>query len=129
MKDAVGKVVKIISHLLTELPAQYKYKIIFMERDLDEVLMSQQKMLVRDGKAKEGTINLKLVNAFKQNLERIKNWAPKQQHVEIVYVSHKNMINNPMEELRKVRDFLGADLNIDEMAKVVDKSLHREKVH
>ncbi len=128
MKDAMGKVVKIISHLLTELPAQYHYKIIFMERDLDEVLMSQHKMLVRDGKAKEGAINLKLVNAFKQNLERIKNWAPKQSHVEIVYISHKNVINHPIEELKKLRDFLGADLNIDEMAKVVDKSLHREKI-
>lgn len=128
LKEATGKAVKIISHLLMELPAQYHYKIIFMERDLDEVLMSQHKMLIRDGKAKEGTINLKLVNAFKQNLERIKIWAPKQSHVEILYVSHKNMVNNPKEELKKVNQFLGNNLDIDAMAKVVDKSLHREKV-
>ncbi len=128
LKDATGKAIKIISHLLMELPAQYQYKIIFMERDLDEVLMSQHKMLIRDGKAKDGAINLKLVNAFKQNLERIKIWAPKQSHVEIIYVSHKNMINNPMEELKKVNQFLGNNLDIEAMAKVVDKSLHREKV-
>lgn len=128
LKDATGKAIKVISHLLFELPAQYQYKIIFMERDLDEVLMSQHKMLIREGKAKEGAINLKLVNAFKQNLERIKIWAPKQSHVEILYVSHKNMINNPMEELKKVNQFLGNNLDIEAMAKVVDKSLYREKV-
>jgi len=128
LKDATGKVVKIISHLLFELPAQFHYKIIFMERDLDEVLMSQHRMLVRDGKAREDAMNLKLVNAFKQNLERIKIWAPKQQHVEIHYVSHKNMINNPVEELKKLNAFLGLELDTAEMAKVVDKSLHREKV-
>jgi predicted AlkP superfamily phosphohydrolase/phosphomutase/Tfp pilus assembly protein PilF len=128
LPEAMGKAVKVISHLLFELPAKYKYKIIFMERDVNEVLMSQHKMLVRDGKAKDATINLKLVSAFKQNLEKVKSWAPRQEYVEIIYVSHANLISNPTEELQKINQFLGGSLNIEAMAAVVDKSLHREKV-
>ena len=127
LKEAKGKAVKIVSHLLFELPANYKYKIIFMERNLDEVLMSQHKMLVRDGKAKDHTINLKLAANFQQNLERVKSWGERMEHVEILYVSHANMIAHPEEEIKKVNAFLGNSLNSDAMIKVVDKSLHREK--
>ncbi len=127
MKDAMGKVVKVISQLIFELPANYRYKIIFMERDLDEVIQSQHKMLIRDGKAKEDSINIRVVNAFKQNLERIHTWVPKQQNMEIIFVSHRNLINNPVEELKKVNDFLGGTLDTKAMATVVDKNLHREK--
>ena len=35
MVEADGKAIKIISHLLFELPARFRYKILFMERDLD----------------------------------------------------------------------------------------------
>ena len=47
--------------------------------------------------------------------------------MEILFVSHRNLINNPKEELKKVNAFLGGTLDIDAMAAVVDKSLHREK--
>ena len=53
LEEAKGKVVKVISHLLFELPARYNYKVVFMERDLNEVLMSQHRMLVRNGKPRK----------------------------------------------------------------------------
>ena len=40
---ARGKVVKVISYLLEFLPADLNYDIIFMERDIHEVLASQKK--------------------------------------------------------------------------------------
>lgn len=98
-----------------------------MERDLDEVIQSQHKMLVRDGKAKEDALNIRVLNVFKQNLERIHTWVPKQSNMEIIFISHRDMINNPKAELLKVNAFLGNTLQVDEMVKVVDKNLHREK--
>ena len=47
LDDARGKGVKIISTLLRELPAHYNYKVVFMRRDLSEILASQAKMLAR----------------------------------------------------------------------------------
>ena len=43
--DAPGKVVKVISYLLEFLPADLTYDIIFMDREIPEILASQKKML------------------------------------------------------------------------------------
>ncbi|MEZ5012828.1 MAG: alkaline phosphatase family protein [Chitinophagales bacterium] len=128
VRDAQGKAVKVISQLLFELPANYQYKIIFMERNIDEVMQSQHRMLVRDGKAKEGTMNLRLANAFKLNLEKVQNWLPKQENIEVIYVNHGDLINDPIPQLQKINALLGGDLDIQAMSSVVDKKLHREKV-
>jgi hypothetical protein len=45
-----GKAFKMVSQLLYDLPAQEQYHVIFMERDLDEMLASQEKMLQRLGR-------------------------------------------------------------------------------
>src|SRR5690348_9725375 len=45
-----GKAFKMISQLLYDLPSSEKYRIIFMERDMDEMLVSQEKMLERLGR-------------------------------------------------------------------------------
>lgn len=127
MVEADGKAIKIISHLLFELPARFRYKILFMERDLDEVLMSQHKMLVRNGKAKEGTINLKLAGPFRQNLERVKSWVPQQKNISILHVSHAALMADGAEEIERINQFLGGHLDTAAMATVIDRSLHREK--
>lgn len=77
---------------------------------------------------KEPTVNLKLMQAFKLNLTRVKAWAPMQSNVKILYVSHNNLIQNPKAELEKINAFMGGKLDINAMASVVDKNLYREKV-
>lgn len=47
---AKGKVVKIISELLKNLPPDYQYKAIFMRRNLAEILAFQRQMLIRRGR-------------------------------------------------------------------------------
>src|SRR5262245_34269287 len=49
LAEAEGKVVKVISALLTQLPATHQYRVIFMQRKLAEVLASQRKMLIHRG--------------------------------------------------------------------------------
>jgi len=48
IKKTKGKAVKVISHLLPYLPEKFEYKLIFMKRNIDEVIRSQQKMLGKD---------------------------------------------------------------------------------
>src|SRR5450432_3057856 len=45
--SAVGKAVKIIHLLLYDLPPNRNYRVIFMRRNIEEVLISQRKMLQR----------------------------------------------------------------------------------
>lgn len=48
LPDMCGKAFKMVSQLLYELPANHRYRIIFMERDMDEMLLSQEKMLAAE---------------------------------------------------------------------------------
>src|SRR5262245_57703089 len=50
VKLAVGKAVKVVYRLLYDLPAGFRYRVLFMQRDMAEVLASQRKMLERAGK-------------------------------------------------------------------------------
>src|SRR5262245_57688671 len=45
-----GKAFKMVSQLLYDLPPEEQYRILFMERDLEEMLLSQEKMLERLGR-------------------------------------------------------------------------------
>ncbi|MCA1601952.1 MAG: sulfotransferase [Acidobacteria bacterium] len=53
--DARGKAVKVISALLDTLPQSYRYKVIFMNRNLAEVIASQNKMRARKGDHSESS--------------------------------------------------------------------------
>ena len=52
--DARGYAVKIVAPLLPALPEGHDYRVVWMNRDLDEVLASQQRMLERSGGAADG---------------------------------------------------------------------------
>ena len=49
VREARGKALKVISHLIKELPDDNSYRIIFVRRDLQEVIASQNIMLSRRG--------------------------------------------------------------------------------
>ncbi|MBL0118789.1 MAG: alkaline phosphatase family protein [Saprospiraceae bacterium] len=128
LPEAKGKVVKIIAQLLSHLPANYHYQVIFMERDVLEVIASQQKMLVRDGKrVNEDTLQLQLVNQYTQTVDKVKEWAENQPNVDIIFLSHQEVVKNPFLKAMLVNDFLGGQLPVEKMASAVDKNLYREK--
>ncbi len=71
-----GKAFKMVSQLLYHLPATERYRIVFMERDLDEVLASQEKMLARLGRA--AATRADIAQAYTLHLTRLKSWLEEQ---------------------------------------------------
>lgn len=124
MNEADGKLVKIIAQLLQFLPSTFNYKVIFMERDMTEVLKSQQKMLGKDTTVFPSAI----AQTFSRQLESTKSWLEGQPNIEVLYVNYKDVINNAMETAEEVNSFLDTDLEILKMAEAVDKDLYRNKV-
>ena len=49
IQESRGKVLKVISFLLKDLPEDNYYKVIFMRRNLEEIMASQNKMIDRLG--------------------------------------------------------------------------------
>ena len=126
LKDTYGKSIKVISMLLSDLPKDHTYKVIFMKRELKEIIASQNIMLQR--REREDVSKLdenKIGEAFEKHAHAIEKWLKKQVNMDIIYMNYNDMINNARENVSIVTDFLGNDLNMKKMIEVVDKNLYR----
>lgn len=124
---AKGKVVKIVTGLITFLPADFNYRVIFMQRDLKEILSSQKKMLGRLGKGDDNIPDDRMEKIYQEHLKQVNAWIAKQPNIEVLYVNYNTMVGDPTESLNKIRAFLGEDMNLETMANIVDKKLYRER--
>lgn len=127
LPDAVGKVVKIVTGLIAYLPPDYHYKVVFMQRDLHEVLSSQKKMLGRLGKGDDNIPDDKMAKTYEDHVRQVKAWLVRQANIEVLYVNYNTMIADATESLQKVNTFLGGALDVQKMASVVDRELYRER--
>lgn len=123
--EAQGKGMKVIAQLLKSLPKEYDYKVIFMRRDMSEILRSQQIMLGRD----PNEFPMAIANSFQKELEFIKSWEKTEAGVSIEYVDYSETIKNPEAIAKQVNAFLGGDLDEEKMAHVIDPNLYRNKVN
>jgi hypothetical protein len=125
--DAVGKVIKMVYRLLYDLPGDYKYRVVFMRRNIEEILVSQDKMLERSGQKGADISNEKLAELFKTDLEKVDKWIAEQDNFSVISVNYKQMIESPEDECQRVNNFLSGILDVDKMLSVVDPSLYRNR--
>lgn len=125
--EAGGKVVKIVTGLIMSLPSDARFKVIFMQRAMKEVLSSQKKMLGRLGKEDDKVEDEKMKKIYQEHLKQVNAWISKQPNIEVLYVNYNTMLGSPLESLQKVNEFLGGDMDVNIMAGVVDKELYRER--
>lgn len=127
LKDAPGRVVKMVYRLLYDLPADYQYRVVFTQRDLKEVLASQNKMLQRSGKSGGGITDEQMEALFTAELAKCEKWLTEQPNFNVLYINHRDMINDGPTQVQKINDFLDGGLDTDAMAAVVDPSLYRNR--
>jgi len=111
------KVIKITAYGLKFLPSR-QYKIIYMCRDLDEIMDSMEKMAGHIDREKERPLFEKL-NTFSLNL------MEKREDIEYIIVNYRDVINNPIREIKKINQFLGGMLDVNSAAEAVDPNLYR----
>jgi hypothetical protein len=128
IKDAPGKVVKVISSLLEFLPANYKYKIVFMRREIAEILASQKQMLIRRGESSDGD-DRKMAEMFQEHLKRVRVWLANQPNMEVLYVDYNALMADPAPQVKAVAEFLGLSDHLEAMLAVPDKKLYRQKAN
>jgi hypothetical protein len=127
LKDANGKAVKVISALLEYLPPEYQYKIIFMERDSQETLASQKKMLDHRGQVSKLS-DAEMERQFHEHLAAIKPWLVRQPNMEVLYVKYNSLLAEPEPFCERIAEFLDLPLNRAGMLAVPDKQLYRNRV-
>jgi hypothetical protein len=127
LAEARGKVLKVVAPLLRNLPPTFRYGVIFLERDLGEVLASQRQMLVRRGRPTYDQSDDEMAATFRRHLARVREWLGQQPNFEVLYVEHRLVLERPLEAAERVKKFLGNAADVEKMASVVDPSLHRQK--
>jgi hypothetical protein len=127
LEEARGKAVKVISGLLEFLPPGYPYKIIFMQRNMVEVVSSQREMLMRLQQENDPVRDEQYISLFQKHTSKIKAWISDQPTMEICHVSYNDLIVNPGVQLEKLQQFLGVPLDLQNMLQVVDRNLYRHR--
>jgi len=123
--EANGKAVKIVAQLLPALPADkgLNYCVIFMVRELDEVLASQKEMLADQGIMGAGMPDLLLKQTFITQLERVQRLLARRR-IPTLYVGYRECICNPAEIADQINAFLGGGLDGKGMAEAVAPRLY-----
>jgi hypothetical protein len=124
--EAPGKVVKVISYLLEFLPADLAFDVIFMDREIHEVLASQKKMLARRNEV--STISdEEMEKQYREHLKAVKYWLPRQTNMRVMYVKYDQMVKSPQTLVPSILEFLDLPLNAEAMIAVPNPSLYRNR--
>ena len=128
LDQAAGKAVKVISWLLQDLPRDRGYHVIFMLRDLDELLCSQRQMLARGGKITSREAEAGLRAAFENHLKAMEKWLREHAgNFQVLYLRFEKVHADPRGEASRVCEFLGGGLDVEAMANAVNPDLYRQR--
>lgn len=122
-----GTAFKMVSELLYHLPRDKKYKVIFMRRNMEEIIASQNRMLGRLDEKGANVSDEKMAELYEKHLQNVEEWLTKQDNIQLINVNYNEVINHPFENARIVNEFLGGKLNREKMLTVVEKSLYRQR--
>ena len=126
LDSSTGEAVKMVSMLLYDLPLDREYSLIFMKRNLDEVIASQKVMLARKGE-RPSAEDEEMKRLFSKHLSEIEAWLSERKNFRTLYIHYDEVLKNPQETAEDIQKFLGRGLNIDNMIKSVDPSLYRQR--
>lgn len=117
-----GTFIKITSFGMKFLPPG-NYKIIYSERNIDEILDSMEKMAniidTEREKTKESFVKLN---------NMIKNIITNREDMDVLVVNYNEIIANPIEHLKEIHKFLDIpELNLKNMINAVDSKLYRQR--
>ena len=125
--EAKGKSLKIISFLLQHLPADYDYKVIFLRRQLPEILASQKKMLERRGESAGDVSDEDMARMFTSHLAKVDVLLAQRENCDVLYVEYRDAVDNPSQVADAINRFLGGRLDANAMATAVDPRLYRNR--
>lgn len=125
--EAENKVVKIVSQLLQYLPTGRDYRVIFMQRPLDEVLKSQDEMLVRRDKYSSDTDLQAVRRAFEKHLSQVETWLKGRSEISVLRIQYHDVLRQPRSIAETILDFLKIHLDVEAMARQVEPSLYRNR--
>jgi len=122
LNDAIGKAIKIVTPLPIYLDLKHKYKVIFMRREMDEILKSQEKMLQKDQLSERE----KFKTIYEFHLKKTYRFLIENK-IPFVDINYNELMKNPEEEIKKLISFCNITSEIEKLAQVVKPELYRNR--
>jgi hypothetical protein len=117
-----GSFIKITAYGLSYLPPGL-YKIIYMERNLEEVLDSMEKMAQITDENREET-----KQSFKKLNEKIIKDIQTKKNTDVLLVNYNDILNDSHTNIGKICKFIGPyDYDTSQMIAVIDSTLYRQR--
>jgi hypothetical protein len=157
LPEAKGKAVKIVAPLLLGLPRGLPCRVIFIERDLDEILDSQAKMIAHErgsqavlssstaantepprsalpafteegGVAASPPERRELLKAeYARTVSRAGAWLSNRPETAWLMLNYAEVLADPRAAAASLLEFLDGRLDLERAASLVDASLHRNR--
>jgi hypothetical protein len=125
--EARGKAIKIISFLLPHLPETNRYRVVFMHRNMDEIVTSQNRMLKARGESTGAITDDRLSAMYRDHLDRIRRLLTSRPCFELLELTYADVISYSHQQAERLSTFLGGGLDVERMAAAVDPALHRNR--
>ena len=125
LRESRGRVIKIISFLLKSLPADNNYQVLFMHRNLKEIVAPQNKMLARRGE-KNDTPDERAIALLDEQVRDARFFLRRPQF-EVLELNYRETLDSPRPLALKMAGFVGRPLDVDKMTQVVDVQLYRNR--
>ena len=126
LSDAAGKAVKMVYRLLYDLPPVYRYRVVFVQRKLEEVLASQKIMLQRQGK-ETGEDDAAMMRIFLKEIAQVQEWLGGQPNFRVHDVDYNRLVAAPEGQAAEIDEFLGGGLDVEAMIAAVDPQQYRNR--
>ena len=129
LSEARGKAIKIIAPLLIALPPRLACRVILCKRDLDEVLDSQDRMLLRRNQPLAATPERRrlLKDEYERILERVYEMLTQRPDSQLLVVEYGTAVSDALVTAERMSKFLGGGLDVARMAAAVEPALHRNR--
>ncbi len=127
VREGRGRAVKVISSLLEHLPATNNYHVLFMSRNIQEVLDSQSKMLSQRGEGAAPVSDGAMQKFYETHLRKVKYFLAHEPGFSTLDVKYADVLADPEAVARRICTFLGANLNVAAMTAIVDDQLYRNR--
>jgi hypothetical protein len=128
LNGAAGRVVKMVHLLLYDLPPDRRYRVVFMRRSLDEIIRSQNVMLIRNGKSSvEDLPRETLIAEFARQLDDVDRYLGDHGHFSVLDVNYNDLMRDPAATISTIDGFFHHRLHTPAMMSVVDPKLYRQR--
>ena len=129
--EALGRGAKVVAPLLSHLAPKYEYRVIYMERDLDEIVRSQSRMLERLGKSGANRPPEDMKRMLKNQDIQARSLMIQHPKMASLIVSHRQAMDDPGAVVKAVLQFIDPTQSfqpkLGAMASAVKTELYRER--